>query len=42
MFKVFFSDGRSLVVEATSIAGAEAKAYKLEPVFTIVDTIPLY
>jgi len=35
MFKVTFSDGRSISVSASTEAEATRKAYRLEPVYTV-------
>lgn len=39
MFKVTFSDSRSITVEASSEAEASRKAYRVEPVYAIVDVV---
>jgi len=40
MFKVTFSNGHSIEVKAAHREAAENIAYRIEPVFTIVDVVP--
>lgn len=41
MFKVTFSDNRTIEVKASSKQAAENLAYRYEPVYTIVDVVPV-
>jgi len=36
MFKITFSDNRSITVEANSEAEAKRKAYRFEPAYTVI------